>query len=289
MDRRTRTEEIEIRVKGARLTARRIAPPQQRESAPTLVFLHEGLGSIGQWRAFPERLAARTGLAAFVYDRRGYGGSDPLTLPRPKDYLEREAKDYLPAVLRAAGIESPLLIGHSDGGSIALLFAAAYPDVPVAAITEAAHVFVEEVTLAGIREAEMMFREKDLLNRLARYHGAKTETVFRAWTETWLRPDFRDWNMVARLADITCPLLVMQGADDQYGTTHQVETIVERSSGPAEACLVPECGHAPHLERPDQVLDLMADYIARIADGPREGEAGPGPGESEIFFPDAAR
>jgi pimeloyl-ACP methyl ester carboxylesterase len=284
-----RTEETEIRVQDVSLKACRIFPPKCDEGAPTLVFLHEGLGSIGQWRAFPERLAERTGLAAFVYDRRGYGGSDPLTLPRPKDYLEREAEDYLPAVLRAAGIERPLLIGHSDGGSIALLFAAAYPEVPVAAITEAAHVFVEEVTLAGIREAEKAFHAKGLLDRLARYHGTKAETVFRAWTETWLRPDFRDWDIVARLPAITCPLLVMQGADDQYGTARQVETIVAQSSGPAEACLVPGCGHAPHLERPDQVLDLMAGYLARIADGQRQGDVGPGPGESEIFFPDAAR
>ena len=211
------------------------------------------------------------------------------SLPRARNSLAREAAASLPAVLRAAGIECPLLIGHSDGGSIALLFAAAHPGVPVAAITEAAHVFVEEVTLAGIREAEAAFRDKGLLDRLARYHGAKTETVFRAWTETWLRPDFRDWNMVARLADITCPLLVMQGADDQYGTARQVETIVAESAGPAEAWMVPGCGHAPHLEKPDLVLDMMAEYIARITANRDEEFDGSGGGESKIFIPDAAR
>ncbi len=288
MDRNGRIEDIEITVAGRRLTARRIHPRRSSDDDATLVFLHEGLGSIGQWRDFPERLVERTGQPALLYDRWGYGGSDPLTLPRPRDYLEREAEDALPAVLDAAGVDRPLLIGHSDGGSIALLFAAAYPEVPVAAITEAAHVFVEEVTLTGIREAEAVFREKGLLDRLARYHGAKTETVFRAWTETWFRADFRDWNMVARLPDITCPLLVMQGADDQYGTALQVETIVADSTGPAEACLVPGCGHAPHLERPDEVLDLMADYIARVISGLGDEHTGVGD-ESKISNPAAAR
>jgi pimeloyl-ACP methyl ester carboxylesterase len=288
MDPNSRIENFEITVAGRRLTARRIHPAQPGHGRTSLVFLHEGLGSIGQWRDFPERLVERTGLPALLYDRWGYGGSDPLTLPRPRDYLEREAEDSLPAVLDAAGIERPLLIGHSDGGSIALLFAAAYPEMPLAVITEAAHVFVEEVTLAGIREAEAAFRDKGLLARLARYHGDKTETVFRAWTETWPRADFRDWNMVARLPDITCPLLVMQGADDQYGSALQVETIVADSAGPAEACLVPGCGHAPHLEWPDHVLELMADYITRVAAGLGDEHTGVD-GESKISIPDAAR
>jgi pimeloyl-ACP methyl ester carboxylesterase len=289
MDRSDRIETFEITVAGRRLAARRIHPPRPNGDGATLVFLHEGLGSIGQWRDFPERLVERTGLPALLYDRWGYGGSDPLTLPRPRDYLEREAEESLPTLLDAAGIERPLLIGHSDGGSIALLFAAAHPEVPVAAITEAAHVFVEEETLDGIREAEAVFRDKGLLDRLARYHGAKTESVFRAWTETWQRDDFRDWNMVARLGAITCPLLVMQGAGDQYGTPLQVETIVGESAGPAEACLVPDCGHAPHLEKPEEVLNIMADYIDRIVVGGRRAGEGPEQSESKISIPDAAR
>lgn len=217
--------DAEVVADGRRLAVRRLVPRAQPAGAgdpPVLVFLHEGLGSIAQWRDFPAALCRATGLAGLVYDRWGFGGSEPLELPRPRDYLEREAERALPRVLEACGVERPILVGHSDGGSIALLYAAAHPARPLACITEAAHVFVEAVTLDGIRAAADAWRTGGLPARLARYHGDKTEAVFRGWTETWLRADFRDWNIEARLPAIACPLLVIQGADDEYGSKAQV-------------------------------------------------------------------
>ena len=262
------TEDLDVTAAGHRLRARWLRPDRAPAAdATTLVFLHEGLGSIGQWKGFPADLVAATGLPGLVYERWGFGGSEPLVLPRPADYLHREAEEALPEVLAACGIDRPLLVGHSDGGSIALLYAAAHPDSPVACITEAAHVFVEEVTLAGIREADALWHSTKLRERLARYHGDQTETVFRGWTETWLRDDFRDWRMTDRLGAITCPLLVMQGADDQYGTLDQVKAIVEGSAGPAMPQVVPDCGHTPHAERPEVVLAAMAEFIGAVTAG----------------------
>jgi len=253
---------------GRRLTVRRLlppAPPAGADDPPVLVFLHEGLGSIAQWRDFPAALCRAAGLPGLIYDRWGFGGSEPLELPRPRDYLEREAERVLPQLLDACAVKQPILVGHSDGGSIALLYAAAHPGRPLACITEAAHVFVEAVTLAGIRAAAAAWRTGDLPARLARYHGDKTEAVFRGWTETWLRPDFRDWNIEARLPAIACPLLVMQGADDEYGSKAQVEAIVGQSGGPAEPLLVPACGHSPHHQQPAAVLAAMTRFIGQVA------------------------
>ena len=268
------TEDFFLRAAGHRLAARWLRPAPAAGgqdtkggpagARPVLVFLHEGLGSIAQWKDFPRLLVNATGLAALVYERWGFGRSDPLVLPRPSDYLAREAELALPEVLEACGIARPILIGHSDGGSIALLHAAAFPDRPVACITEAAHVFVEEITLAGVREAETLWRTTDLKNRLARYHGDRTDSLWRGWTETWLRDDFRDWSIVDRLPAITCPLLAIQGFDDRYGSADQVETIVRDSSGPAEALMVPDCGHSPHEQQREAVLRVMAAFVAGL-------------------------
>ena len=269
-----KTEDFFLRAAGHRLAGRWLRPAAAAGgqdakggpagARPVLVFLHEGLGSIAQWKGFPRLLVKATGLPALVYERWGFGRSDPLVLPRPSDYLAREAELALPEVLAACGIARPILIGHSDGGSIALLHAAAFPDRPVACITEAAHVFVEEITLAGIREAETLWRTTDLKDRLARYHGDRTDSVWRGWTETWLRDDFRPWSMVDRLPAITCPLLAIQGSDDQYGSADQVETIVRDSGGPAEALMVPDCGHSPHEQQQEAVLRAMAAFVADL-------------------------
>ncbi len=251
---------------GHRLRVQRIAPHgSSGKGGPTLVFLHEGLGSIGQWKGFPSKLCRALGLPAIVYDRWGFGASEPLVLPRPRDYLQQEAELVLPEVLADCGVERPVLIGHSDGGSIALLYAAAFPDRPLACITEAAHVFVEAISLAGIRQAVTLWQESDLPLRLARYHGDQAETVFRGWADTWLRPDFRDWNMIACLPAIACPLLAIQGVDDHYGSPLQVETIVTRSAGPAEALMLPACGHNPHHEAETPTLLAMAEFVRRTA------------------------
>lgn len=255
---------FDLHAAGHRLHAERLSPPHA-VAGPTLVFLHEGLGSIGQWRHFPAELCARTGLPGLVYERWGYGQSEPLTGPRPDDYLEREARDSLPEVLDACGIaDPPIVFGHSDGGSIALLFAAAYPERIRAVISEAAHVFVEDVCLAGIRAAVTTYEQSSLKDGLQRYHGANTEIMFRGWGDTWLRASRRDWNMEAELSRIVCPALIIQGVDDEYATRAQVDVIAAGVAGPAEILWLPACGHVPHHQLREAMLDAAARFIGRV-------------------------
>ncbi len=249
---------------GHRLHAERLFPVHAA-AGPTLVFLHEGLGSIGQWRDFPVQLCLLTGLPGLIYERWGFGHSETLIGPRPKDYLYREAEDSLPEVLMACGItDAPILFGHSDGGSIALLFAAAYPDRVRAVISEAAHVFVEEVCLAGIRIARTAYEQGTLRDGLYRYHGANTDLMFRGWCETWLRPDYRDWSMTAALPRITCPTLIIQGEEDEYGTRAQVDAIATGVSGAADILWLPGCAHVPHHQARDTVLDGVGRFISGV-------------------------
>ncbi len=252
---------------GHRLRVEKLLPLEGMTDAPALVFLHEGLGSILHWRDVPRRLAAATGLPALVYERWGFGGSDPLVLPRPDDYLEREALEALPELLAACGIGRHVLVGHSDGGTIALLSAAARPSGLLGLICLAAHVFVEDCTIAGVRRAEEAWRATDLPRRLARYHGENTDRVFRGWAETWLRPSFRAWRMTERLPAIRCPVLAIQGAEDEYGTSAQLEAIARGVGGPVETLTVPDCGHTPHLEAPEIVLPAIQRFVTPLAAG----------------------
>lgn len=255
---------FDLHAAGRRLHAERLSP-LHAAGGPTLVFLHEGLGSIGQWRHFPAELCAQTHLPGLVYERWGYGQSEPLIGPRPDDYLEREARDSLPEVLAACGIgEPPILFGHSDGGSIALLFAAAHPERTRAVICEAAHVLIEDVCLAGIRLACAAYDQGPLRDALRRYHGANTETMFRGWGDTWLRPERRDWNIEAELRRVACPALVIQGEDDEYGTRAQVDAIAAGVSGPAEILWLPGCAHIPHQQAREAVLAAAARFIERV-------------------------
>ncbi len=259
------TEEFAIPAGGARLHARHVTlTGAGAQRSPVLVFLHEGLGSIAQWRDFPEALVECTGLPALLYDRQGHGRSDPLSAPRTPRYLHHEALKVLPRVLEHGGVQDAILVGHSDGGSIALLFASAFPQQTRAAITEAAHVFVEDETLAGIREAGEAWRTTRLAEKLARYHGDKTHALFHAWYDTWLAPEFRDWDLEDCLPGIHCPLLVIQGEDDEYATRAQVEAIAAQVSGPAETLLLPHCAHVPHHEARQPVLEAMARFIQSV-------------------------
>jgi pimeloyl-ACP methyl ester carboxylesterase len=255
---------FDLHAAGHRLHAERLSP-LHAAAGPTLVFLHEGLGSIGQWRHFPAELCARTRLPGLVYERWGYGQSEPLTGARPDDYLEREARDSLPEVLAACDIvEPPILFGHSDGASIALLFAAMYPKQTRAVVSEAAHVFVEDVCLAGIRLACVAYEEGPLQEGLRRYHGANTETLFRGWGDTWLRPDRRAWSMEAELRRITCPTLIIQGTDDEYATRAQADAIATKVTGPTDVLWLPACGHVPHHQAREPVLDTVARFIGGV-------------------------
>lgn len=251
-----------VRVDGVRLPVRRLWSAGATPNAPAIVFLHEGLGSIGLWKSFPHALCAATGLPGLIYERQGHGDADPLTSwPRPVRYLEHEAEHVLPRVLAAAGVERFVHVGHSDGGSIALLHAALRPAGLLGVATEGAHVFVEAETLAGIEEARTAFVSGRLRPKLARWHGRNTDSVFWAWNSTWLKPAFAHWTMTERLPSIRTPLLVIQGADDEYGTPRQVEAICNGSGGPAAGVIVPDCAHVAHHQATDVVLARMTAAI----------------------------
>ena len=255
-----------ITADGHRLVVVRIEPTNGDvlPRRPTLVFLHEGLGCISMWRSFPADLCMAAGCPGLVYERWGYGGSDPLTGERTPRYLHDEALRSLPEVLERCAVDDAIFIGHSDGGSIALMHAAVYSDTVRGVITEAAHVFVEEVTLKGIREAVEIYETNDLKSKLARYHGDNTDSMFYGWAHTWLSPSFRDWNIEAYLQGITAPLLVIQGEDDQYGTSAQVDAITRQVSGSVQGWLVPQCGHIPHYDARDVVFEAMKCFIMDI-------------------------
>lgn len=228
---------------------------------PTIVFLHDSLGCVQLWRDFPQKLAEATQCNVLVYDRLGYGNSEPMpTYERPTHYMELEA-DVLNELLTKFNIDDVILFGHSDGGTIALLTASKYPEKVTAVIAEAAHIFVEDVTLKGIYEAMEAYKNTNLPERLQKYHGAKTDTIFRAWTETWTRSDYRDWNIERFLPQITCPLLFIQGDTDEYGTLAQVEQTISQVSGKAEKHIIPNVGHTPHKEATEPALNKSIEFI----------------------------
>ena len=252
----------DVQVDGHRLEAR-LHPPRDA-GAPWIVFLHEGLGSARQWKDFPARLAAMTGCGFLVYSRWGYGGSDPRPRPWPMDFLERETGVVLPALLDAAGIVRPVLFGHSDGATIALMHAADRPDGVRGVVSEAAHVMLEQVGVQGITRARDRFLHGDLRARLQRQHGDHVEDTVLGWTENWLRPDLREWDIRARLREVICPVLVIQGRDDDFGTLDQVDAIVDHVGGPAEKLILDDCGHIPHREKAREVMAAAARFIERL-------------------------
>lgn len=248
-----------LEVDGVRLEIRRIGPPPAE--ATTLVFLHEGLGSASLWKDFPDRLAERTGCGALVYSRAGYGKSDPVPLPRPVRFMHDEAKT-LSKILEQAGVRDGILIGHSDGASIALICAGSHPAPGLRGlILEAPHVFAESHGLASIAKIREVYRGTDLRQRLARHHGANVDVAFRGWNDVWLDPEFRAWNIEEYLPSIQAPILILQGEDDEYGTWLQVEAIQRQSGGPVEAIALAGCGHSPHREHPEKTLEGMASFI----------------------------
>jgi len=230
---------------------------------PTLVFLHEGLGCMEMWRRFAEQLCQRSGCPGMLYDRQGYGQSSPLTARRSLDYMHAYALKELPAVLSRVIPRRPyLIVGHSEGGGIGLIHAAQKPTGLRGVITEAAHVFVEELTLRGIGRTVENF-DAGRLDLLYAYHGDKTAALFRAWAGTWLADWFQSWNLTRLLPEIQCPLLAVQGLNDQYGSPRQVAAIADGISGPSEKALLAGCGHVPHHEQRKRVLALMAEFIGR--------------------------
>lgn len=253
---------LAVRLAEGRLSAFRLVPSGPRPGLAPVVFLHDALGSVTLWRDLPDRLCAVLGREGIVFDRLGFGGSDPWPATPDHRFLEVEATVRLPELLRQAGIARPVLFGHSDGGSIALLFAAAFPDATAAVVSIAAHVMIEEETLSGIGKTVAAWESTDLPDRLRRHHGEKTEAVFRAWSETWRDPGFRGFSAVEAIRPLRCPLLVLQGEEDEYATAAQVEAIAGAVSGPVRTVFLPGLGHFPHREDPDRVLLETERFLA---------------------------
>lgn len=235
--------------------------------APTLVFLHDGIGCVATWRDFPAALARETGCGALVYSRAGYGGSDPVSLPRPLTYMHDEGFDTLPEILDAAGVRTAFLVGHSDGGSIALLHTStprAHPRVH-GLLLEAPHVFVEDTTIRAIENARDEFVGGGLRAKLQRHHGANVDCAFWGWNLAWLNPGFREWNIEKYLTAVTVPVLVVQGLDDPYGTPLQVDAIERQCGGQVGRHIFEGCGHSPHRDRRESTLSTMAAFVREIS------------------------
>jgi pimeloyl-ACP methyl ester carboxylesterase len=255
--------DIHLAKTGTRLEAAWLGPPP--EAAPTLVFLHEGLGCVELWRNFPERLAEASGCGTLLYSRQGYGGSDPCPLPRPISFMHHEALTVLPEVLAATGIRDHILIGHSDGGSIALIHAGSPPRPGLlGVVTLAAHVFCEDISRRAIAAARDNYVQGNLKPRLETYHGGNTDCAFWGWNEVWLRPEFIAWNIEEFLPAITVPLLLIQGEDDPYGTAAQVTAVARQAGGSVTTAMVAACGHAPHLQHKDAIVEKIAGFISDL-------------------------
>jgi pimeloyl-ACP methyl ester carboxylesterase len=251
-----------LKVGSSELEYRMIGPLPH--DAPTLVMLHEGLGSVGQWGDFPDRLATATSAGVFVYSRGGYGQSTPVPLPRPLSYMDDEALKVLPELLDAIGFRRGILIGHSDGASIATLYAGGVQDHRIRGLSLIApHFAVEDVSIASIAAAKQAYASIDLREKLARWHK-HVDVAFRGWNEAWLDPEFRKWDISESLAYIRVPVQIVQGEADQYGTLRQIEIAQEECYCPVDVTLLPGIGHAPHREAPNRTLIAVSDFVNRI-------------------------
>ncbi len=244
----------------ARLEYKWLAPSSA--DAPTIVMLHEGLGSVGLWGDFPEKLQQATGAGIFLYSRAGYGQSSPVTLPRPLDYMHREALDMLPKLLEAIGFKRGLLLGHSDGASIAAIYAGAHQDHRLQGLVLIApHFIVEDISVKSIAEIKTTYETTDLKAKLARWHK-DVDNAFYGWNGAWLDRKFRQWDISEYLAYVRVPIALLQGVDDQYGTMRQVEIAQEECYCPVDLKVISAAGHSPHREAPGATLDAIVQFAA---------------------------
>ncbi|MCP4490494.1 MAG: alpha/beta hydrolase [Gammaproteobacteria bacterium] len=247
-----------IEVDNARLEYHWIAG---RPDAPVLALLHEGLGCVSMWKSFPQRLAEKTGLGVFSYSRQGYGLSDCCVLPRAVAYMHDEA-EVLGKVLTHIPGEAFILVGHSDGASIATIFAGSHAESPtLALVLIAPHFFVEPKTIESIAAAKLLYKTTDLRTRLGRYHGAQVDQTFWGWNDAWLCDEFRSWNITEYLPNIEIPTLVIQGASDEYGSTAQVTAAEQEINGSVQTCLLPGCGHSPYRQFEGETVRAIAGFI----------------------------
>lgn len=251
-----------IQLQNKTIAVQTIRVEQNRNEHIILVFLHEALGSIGQWKAFPELLCKKLQLDGFVYERQGHGNSSPFSIERTASYLHEYAWDELNELITTAfsSDKKIILVGHSDGGTIALLYAAKFPKNVLACVTMAAHVINEPETIAGIQPAIDAYEAGKLVG-LTKYHGDKTEALFYAWARTWKSDEFEQWNICEEIQSISCPVLALQGSTDQYGTEKQLDLIKANVSGKVKTLLISNCGHHPHLEVPENILSEIQQYF----------------------------
>jgi pimeloyl-ACP methyl ester carboxylesterase len=259
-----------------RLEYRMIGPrpdaPDAPDAAPTIVMLHEGLGSVGLWGSFPDAVAAATGAGVFVYSRAGYGKSKPAAMPRSVAFMHEEACTVLPRVLAAIGFQRGLLLGHSDGASIATIYAGSVQDHRVRGLVLIApHFFTEDMGIAEIERANAAFASGTFREKLSRWH-ADADCAFRSWSEPWLHPDFRKWDITEALGYIRVPILVVQGEDDQYGTLKQVQAAQQECFCPVETAVLPNVRHTPFREAPELTLKIVADFTNRLFRDHHEGD-----------------
>jgi pimeloyl-ACP methyl ester carboxylesterase len=232
--------------------------------APTIVMLHEGLGSAGLWGDFPEKLQAAAGVGVFAYSRAGYGASSPVQLPRPVDYMHVEALDVLPKILDAIGFRRGLLLGHSDGASIAAIYAGGVQDHRIRGLALIApHFIVEDISVQSIAEIKVAYETTDFKAKLARWHR-HVDNAFHGWNDAWLNPKFRDWDISEYLAYIRVPVAIVQGADDHYGTIRQIEIAQEECYCPVDVSIITGAGHSPHREAPEATLNAIAEFARSI-------------------------
>jgi pimeloyl-ACP methyl ester carboxylesterase len=251
-----------LRIGTADLEYRMIGPAP--DHAPTIVMLHEGLGSAGLWGDFPEKLQAATGAGVFAYSRAGYGASTPAKLPRPLDYMHTEALDVLPKLLNAIGFRRGLLLGHSDGASIAAIYAGSHQDHRVQGIALIApHFTVEDISVASIAQIKTAYETTELKAKLARWHK-DVDNTFYGWNGAWLDPKFRDWDISEYLAYIRVPIAILQGVDDEYGTMRQIEIAQEECYCPVDVTEIPGAGHSPHREAPGATLNAISDFANAV-------------------------
>lgn len=262
----TRSQHVRIQALGRELSIEYQWLLPENSAAPLLVFLHEGLGSVAMWKDWPAAACAAAGCRGLVFSRNGYGASTARAAQErwPVDYMQRQAREVLPALFGALGLEDekPILFGHSDGGSIALLYAAMYPSAPRAIIVAAPHIFVEDISVASIEQARTAYLQTELRARLGRYHQ-DVDSAFWGWNNIWLDPAFRAWNIEEYLPAIRCPILAVQGEDDEYGTLEQVRGI-QRLAPQARLHILPDCGHSPHKDQPEKLVAAMQAFIAGL-------------------------
>jgi pimeloyl-ACP methyl ester carboxylesterase len=260
-----------LRIDDSDLEYRMIGPVP--EQAPTIVMLHEGLGSAALWGDFPDKLQEATGAGVFVYSRAGYGNSSPVTLPRPIDYMHREALDVLPKLLAQIGFRRGILVGHSDGASIAAIYAGGVQDHRIRAIALLApHFIVEDISVTSIAEIKTAYETTNLREKLARWHK-HVDNAFYGWNGAWLDPKFRNWDISEYLAYIRVPIAIIQGADDRYGTIRQVEIAREECYCPVDVTILAGAGHSPHREAPGATLNAISDFSNAVLRTHEEGRA----------------